>query len=493
MNSQDLLREAFAMHQRGRVRDALEGYRRVLASEPDNPGALNLAGAAHAALGDVGEAAAALERCVRVAPDFPDAHANLGLAYRALGRHEDALAAQRRALALVPGDPETLNALGVTLRRLGRYRQAVAAYREAIAAAPGYGEARANLGNVLQDLDRMEEAADSYREAIALGVTAPSVHRGLGNALQRLHRLDEAIAAYRAALHADPDYVAALTDLGGALVECGRGAEGAEALRRAAGLSPRDALVHSNLGMALHEIGDLAGALAAFDQALALDPGNTHALAYQTIALHEAGERDRWRWLTGLDRLVREMAPPAPPAYASVAAMNDALARYAEAHPSVWQGRRRGISSELFLDGEGPPLALCDSLRAAVDRYIAELPDEPEHPFVARRPHRYVLSGWCNLLDEGAAAHVHPAAWLSGVYYVRTEGVVGDGVEDLAGCLQVGAPDEDHYRTDDYPVRVFRPREGHMVVFPSYVWHRILPFRDRGIRISYAFDVVPAG
>jgi hypothetical protein len=74
---------------------------------------------------------------------------------------------------------------------------------------------------------------------------------------------------------------------------------------------------------------------------------------------------------------------------------------------------------------------------------------------------------------------------------VRTEGVVGDGGEDMGGCLEVGAPDQKHYRVEDYPVRVFRPREGYMVVFPSYVWHRILPFEGRGQRISYAFDVVP--
>jgi len=493
MNSQQVLHESFALHQRGRVRDALAGYRRVLAGQPDNPNALNLAGVALAALGDAHEAATLLERCTRAAPGFADAHANLALAYRALGRHEEALAAQRRVLAIAPGSAHARNAIGVSLRRLGRYREAVEALQQAIAADPGSGDAHANLGNVLQDLDRMDEAVGSYREAIARGSNGASVHRGLGNALQRLHRFDEAIAAYRDALQRDPDYVPALTDLGGALMESGQVAEGARHLRQAAQRAPRDAIVHSNLGMALHDGGDLAGALAAFDRALAIAPGNTHALAYQSITLHASGEVERWRWLTGLHRLVREMALPAPARYASVAALNEALATHATAHPSLWAGRRRGISSELFLDGEGPPLALRDSLRETVQRYIAELPEDPAHPFVARRPQQFVLSGWCNVLDEGAASHVHPNAWLSGAYYVRTEAVVGDAVDDPSGCLEVGAPDAAHYDTRDYEVRVFRPREGHLVVFPSYVWHRILPFQQRGMRISYAFDVVPTG
>ena len=493
MNHQEVLLQSFALHQRGQLREALSGYQRVLAEQPDNPNALNLAGVAHAALGEPCEAASLLERCTRAAPGFADAHANLALAYRALGRHEDALLAQRRVLALAPGSAPALNALGVTLRRLGRYREAVETFGQAIAADQDSGEAHANLGNVLQDLDRMDDALASYREALARGTDAPSVHRGLGNALQRLHRFEEAIAAYRDALARDPSYVPALVDLGGALVEAGEVSEGAHHLREAARRTPEDPIVHSNLGMALHDSGDLSGALDAFDHALALDPGNTHALAYQCISLHASGARERWRWLTGMDRLVRELALPAPPGYASIGALNDALARHAQDHPSVWVGRRRGISSELFLDGEGPPLALRDALHEAIEGYIATLPDDPSHPFIARRPRHFVLSGWCNVLDEGAASHVHPNAWLSGAYYVRTDGVVGDALEDRSGCLEVGAPDAQHYDTRDYEVRVFRPREGRLVVFPSYVWHRILPFEQRGIRISYAFDVLPVG
>lgn len=490
MGVEQILRDAFAHHREGRLGPALAGYRRALAAEPGNPSALNLAGVALAALGRNAQAVQMLERCVAAAPDFADAHANLALALRAAGRLGEALAAHERVLALTPGAPQALNELGITLRRMGRYQRAVEVYRQALAAAPEHGDAHANLGNVLQDLDRMEEAAGAYRAALAHGARRASVHRGLGNALQRLHRLDEAVAAYRDAVAADPRYVPALTELGGALVEQGRAGEGAECLRRAAALAPRDVMVHSNLGVALHESGELRAALEAFERALAIDPGNTHALAFQSITLHQLGERERWRRLTALDALVRELEPPVPAGYADRHALNDALAAFATAHPSVWSGRRRGISSELFLDGEGPPAALCESIRTAVQRYIEELP-RLDHPFVHRRPRQFVLSGWCNVLDRGAPAHVHPNAWLSGVYYVRTEGVVGDAVDDLAGCLQVGAPDEAHYPVEGYEVRVFRPREGRMVVFPSYLWHRILPFEGRGSRISYAFDVVP--
>jgi tetratricopeptide (TPR) repeat protein len=486
-----ILRQALALHQDGQLREALAGYLQALQAEPDNPSALNLAGVAHAALDELPEAVEKLERCVAAAPGFADAHSNLALAYRSLGRHEAALAHQRQVLELSPGDPGALNESGITLRRLGRYGKALEAFDAAVAAAPGFAQAHANRGNVLQDLDRMDEAAASYRQAIENGGGGASVWRGLGNALQRSHSLDEAVEAYRQSVAVDPDYVPVLMDLGGALVESGDPQEGARWLSKAASLAELDPMVHSNLGMALHEMGDYPAALESFERALNLDPGNTHALAFQSITLHEVGDTERWHAINGLDSLVREMVLPTPPEFDSLDALNDSLADFANSHPSVWRGRRRGISSELFLDGAGPPLALRESIRRAVQAYIDELPGDSQHAFIRRRPAQFLLSGWCNVLDEGAPSHIHPNAWLSGAYYVRADAVLDDVDEGPDGCLQVGPPDEAHYSVADYPARVFRPREGHMVVFPSYVWHRILPFASSERRISYAFDVIP--
>jgi hypothetical protein len=224
---------------------------------------------------------------------------------------------------------------------------------------------------------------------------------------------------------------------------------------------------------------------------LHLDPGNTHALAYQTLTLHHVGKYAQVRELLGLETLVQESLLPIPLDYASHEALNDDLADYVCTHPSIWSGRRQGISSELFLDAEGPPLALRDAISETVRDYIQAFPTDSTLPFVKRRPAQFLLSGWCNVLDSGADAHVHPNAWLSGVYYARAQGVLRDVERETAGCLQVGPPDEKLYSTDDFPTRVFRPRDGWLVAFPSYLWHRILPFEGRGKRISYAFDVVP--
>ena len=40
------------------------------------------------------------------------------------------------------------------------------------------------------------------------------------------------------------------------------------------------------------------------------------------------------------------------------------------------------------------------------------------------------------------------------------------------------------------PPVMYRPREGTIFLFPSYLWHRTIPFEGGEERISVAFDVI---
>jgi tetratricopeptide (TPR) repeat protein len=491
MDPNALLEQAYVHHQQGDLNQALGLYRQVLEIAPEHGQALNLAGAAYAAQGDNHSALACLEKATRLYPDYLPAFSNLGILYHTLHRFDEAAEAQRRVIELEPLDVDAHNQLGIELRNIGKYQGAIESFERAIELDPNNLPAHVNLGNVFQDTDRMEEAADSYRRALALDSTFYSAQRGLGNALQRLERVDEAIISYRAALAAEPGYVRALVDLGGALVETGEQEEGATCLRQAIEQDPNDAYIHANLGIALHELGQFEAANESFDRALEIEPGNTHALSYKTISLHELGQNKEFDYLTNLDLLVQFVELPVPEGYDSIDGFNRELAEYAKQHPSLYRGRRQGITSELLLDAEGPVVILRDMIHRGVEKYIENLPKDFSHPFIDRAPSKFKLSGWANVLDAGVDAHVHPNAWLSGTYYVQTGDIIDAGDNTMGGCLEVGPPPKAHYKTENYPRRVVTPKEGHMAMFPSYVWHRILPFSDRGVRISYAFDVVP--
>jgi uncharacterized protein (TIGR02466 family) len=91
----------------------------------------------------------------------------------------------------------------------------------------------------------------------------------------------------------------------------------------------------------------------------------------------------------------------------------------------------------------------------------------------------------------GEPTHIHSTAWISGVYYVTTADAIRATDRHHAGWIEFGrTPSHLHHSTKPR-VGVVRPEEGLMVLFPSYIYHRILPFDGSGVRVSVAFDAIP--
>ena len=84
-------------------------------------------------------------------------------------------------------------------------------------------------------------------------------------------------------------------------------------------------------------------------------------------------------------------------------------------------------------------------------------------------------------------AHVHQG-WLSGTFYVR----VPAKKENDAGNIEftLHAWDLPVVR-DDFPRRIVATKPGRLVLFPSSLPHRVLPFSEGQERISIAFDIIP--
>jgi uncharacterized protein (TIGR02466 family) len=85
--------------------------------------------------------------------------------------------------------------------------------------------------------------------------------------------------------------------------------------------------------------------------------------------------------------------------------------------------------------------------------------------------------------------HIHEESWLSGAYYVELPPALGN--DGTAGWIEFGRP---HRGLPDPPadaVRCLRPEVGLLLLFPSYLYHRTLPFDGGGERISISFDLTP--
>ena len=266
------LTTAIAHHQAGRLREAEEIYREILAANPQEPDASHLLGLISHQAGRHDAAVEEIRRAVRLRPNAARFHNSLAVVYTALGQLADAVNSYRAALQAKPDYADAHCNLGAALLDQGKPDEAIAALRQAIQLKPDYAGAHNILGNALAAAGSPNQAETAYRQALRIDPEYPEAHFNLGNLLQDGGKPDAAIAAYRSALQLKPDYVKALNNLGNAYRDQGRLEDAVEAYRRALVIDPDFVDAHFNLANAYRRQDRPEQAAESFRRLARLEP-----------------------------------------------------------------------------------------------------------------------------------------------------------------------------------------------------------------------------
>jgi predicted O-linked N-acetylglucosamine transferase (SPINDLY family) len=246
------MRLAVQQHQAGRLAEAEQIYRQVLAAEPNHANALHLLGAIAGQTGRPDTAIELIGRAIAIIPDAAIFHFNLGHVMRDTGSLDAAIDAYRESIRLNPDYAEAYSKLGLVLTRQGNFDEAICVLRRGVEMSPRSASALENLGNALAAKMRVSEAIECYARALELEPLDSGILSNMCYALERCGRLDEAVECGRKALALRPEYAEAQVNLGCALMRQGD-LDGALAADRAAvALAPDDPRTHSNLLYTLH-------------------------------------------------------------------------------------------------------------------------------------------------------------------------------------------------------------------------------------------------
>jgi tetratricopeptide (TPR) repeat protein len=237
--AQSLLDRACAAHERGRLPEAEDFYRRALAARSDLIEAMLGLGILLRGAGRAEEAKIMLSRCAVLAPrpayawlelgltlaDLNDregavnafasaaradpalvgAHVNLGLVLAELDRPGPALEALEQALAIRPGDAQILRSHALVALDAGKPEEALSSAGRAVAAGLEPASAASLLGLTNLCARRYDSAESEFRRALAAAPDAPELTVSLGATLEGAGRVEEAIAHYREYLSRHPD------------------------------------------------------------------------------------------------------------------------------------------------------------------------------------------------------------------------------------------------------------------------------------------------
>jgi len=207
-------------------------------------------------------------------------------------------------------------------------------------------------------------------------------------------------------------------------------------------------------------------------------------------------------WLNNYTQFIRVYEIPKPDGYRSLdeylAKLKAVLLRQhlAEREP-LRQTLKLGTqtSPRLFYDKSIEIRELVAALSGIVTRYISELPDDNDHPFLCRKSTHFEFSGsWSVKLKANGfhVNHVHPEGWISSSCYISLPRKMRMPCEGAAGAIKFGESSLS-LAERELVAKVLMPKKGEVVLFPSYFWHGTLPFKgdDEDFRLTTPFDVIP--
>lgn len=288
-----LFQQVKRAHDAGQLAHAEQGYRQILAAQPNHAGSLHGLGLIALQVGQADAALVLIDQAIARERNTALFHVHRGHALLALGRAPDARLAAGEA---------------VRLKR-------------------NLGEAHHLLGHALSDLGEPDGAVTAYREAVRLNPRIPDLHNALGLALREANAFEEAIAAVRQALLIAPNDPVATSNLAGLLKDTGQIAPAESLYRGEIRRNPADAGSRFNLAVLLLLAGRLPEAWPEWEWRFRADPSlapiydtptwSGDALAGRTLLVHaEQGLGDViqfCRYLSALpahEKVVVAVQPP---------------------------------------------------------------------------------------------------------------------------------------------------------------------------------------
>ena len=478
------------LHDAGAASAAIDEARPLLDRNGDDAEALAVTAAAQSALGQLDKAAASFERAIHIRPDYPVARHNYAALLCKQGRAEEALRELDEAQRLGARGPSVFYNRGSALVMLSRFDEADDALRQALELAPedvGSHELLAKL--------RYMRGEEDFTRSLE-GIDKPNLVLLRGDLLRRAGHIDHALGLTRNLYGRYPESPSLATNLAVLLQEHGELDEALTHARRAAESMPDDSAAIENLVAILLQLGRPDETARHLAHMRRLEPLDQRWLTYEATAARLAGD-PRYEELFDYKRFVRGFDLEPPPGYASITEFHEELVpvlydRHGfEAHP-LDQSLRFGSQTPRSLLSDPSPVikGLIASLKKSIEAYREAIGYDPAHPFLERnRGNTRMVGCWSVKLRSGGfhVNHIHPEGWLSSAYYVEVPEIVSTAA-DKGGWIKFGEPRMPTPGAG--PAHFEQPREGRLVLFPSYMWHGTVPFESDEHRMTVAFDVV---
>ncbi len=469
------------------------------------------------------QALASFRKLLSITPRIPEVHFNLGLLFTQSGQFKEAETCYRQAIKLNPAMAPAFFNLGALFQQQGQLEAATKMYHKALNIAPDHHEALTNLGAVHQLQGDLEQAERFYRQALAIRADAQS-WLNLGTCLYGSGQHQEAIEAFQQALSLDPDLADGWNDLGETWRDQGNMPEAIKCYKKALELEPEHDRALYNMGEYLALADKLEQALEYFQASHFADSQDRalqclykirrfeefsqklaercqqekhNSVLVGALASHYAAnfqQQNHYRFCrdpmafvlhTHIDELSAENSPLLQSLLYDITHLSIAERKQGR----LYYGKQS--AGNLLLRSEASFQQLAGLIRNKAAHYRQVFSNRKDHIIQYFPEQIEFSSSWYLRMKQGGylTSHIHEEGWISGCVYLQ----LPERLNDRDGCFSYSLDGDDYPRQhDDFPEQVVDIKVGDLVLFPSSLFHKTLPFQTEQERVCIAFDIRPS-
>ena len=174
----------------------------------------------------------------------------------------------------------------------------------------------------------------------------------------------------------------------------------------------------------------------------------------------------------------------------------NSIKKYCEKLSKRWEPKERTTQngyqtdSVLFEQNNKDIMTVKETIYSYIKRYLLDFKDKDDL-FIRNYPKLNKIEGWCVFLKESGhqTSHNHPSGWLSGCLYLD----IPKKLQNDEGSIEFS------YHGYNFPILnpkisklLIKPTVGDLILFPSTLFHKTIPFSGKRDRVSIAFDIYPS-
>jgi uncharacterized protein (TIGR02466 family) len=409
-----------------------------------------------------------------------------GTAAHKKGLYKEAEENYKKAIEFNPDLAVSHNNLGVLLKGLGRLEEAIVSFKKAIKLKSDYAECYNNLGISLKEIGKLDEAKISFIKAIKLNPKYVSAHHNLGIILQLQMKLEEAKISYSKVVELNPNFEPALLNRGQVLFD---NREYKLSLRDFDACNSNDSKSRALASLyALGRIDDIYERINSYSK---LDDENLYIAAFSSFinAKHKKDTANKFcknpldfiyssnlsQNLKNFDLFITE----------TINDLRNIKTKWEPSNKTTHKGFQSTI--DLFKNPSKKISNLKSIILDQIDSYYIKFKNE-SCTYIKKWPLRKNLEGWHVILKQQGyqSAHIHPNSWLSGVIYLK----VVPTLDKNEGAIEFSLNSRNYYDVNS-PKKIYKPKVGDIILFPSSLHHRTIPFTTNTDRIIVSFDLTP--